>query len=54
MTGQVTDAEFDHLKLSDVNNPCDFASGPEKPAGAAFDLMGPGLGVALPNEGADC
>ena len=43
MTGQVTNAEFDHLKLSDVNNPCDFASGPEKPAGAAFDLMGRGL-----------
>ena len=43
MLGQVTDAGFDHLTLPDAANPCDFASGPKKSAGAAPDSMRRGL-----------
>ncbi len=43
MLGQVTDAGFDHLTLSDAANPCDFASGPKKPAGVAPDSIRRGL-----------
>ena len=42
MTGQVTKAGFDLLTLSSAANPCDFASGPKKPAGAAPESQGSG------------
>ena len=43
MPGQVTDAGFDYLTLSDAANPRDFASGPKKPAGAAPHSIRRGL-----------
>ena len=43
MPGQVTDAGFDYLTLSDAATPYDFASGPKKPAGAAPDSIRRGL-----------
>ena len=39
MPDQVTDVGFDHLMMSGAVDPCDFASGPKKPAGAASDLI---------------
>jgi len=43
MPGQVTDAGCDYLTLSDAANPCDFAVGTKKPAGAAPDSIRRGL-----------